>query len=218
MAFLDADGQANGSDSLNKYHSQHSSVDFFTNHIQSFEDQQILCFASSQSLFAVEKVSSDIYKNIKHLEENGYDFLIVDTSPSISDLSVSCLSISDGVFIPIKMNKLDFKGVRKTLSTIKMVRDVNNSKVTLLGIIPNMLIGMSKKQKISLGNLIQQNPGKILPYLSNRDPFNEAMNTSTPIWDAKPMTGNIKVAADEMKRLMEDIISRILAHETNEGT
>ena len=59
--------------------------------------------------------------------------MIVDTSPSISDLSVSCLSISDGVFIPIKMNKLDFKGVRKTLSTIKMVRDVNNSKVTLLG-------------------------------------------------------------------------------------
>jgi chromosome partitioning protein len=148
-----------------------------------------------------------IYSNIQLLIDAGYDYIVFDTAPTLSKLIFAVLNLSDGAFIPINMGDFALDGVQNVISTIKKVN--RTSSVKLYGLIPNFVSGLSTKHKISLGQLLNKHPGKIMPFLSQRTPYTEVMNGTVPIWDIVPCQGNIKQASLQMTGVIDAMIERV---------
>jgi len=218
VAFLDADGQANGTWFLKTYVSQLvSSTHFFSQLIDVIEDLNLVCIGSDKSVFGVKDVSrKTLIHNKSVLESQGFDYLIIDTAPSKSDAQISSLIISDGVFIPLRIGKLSFDGMKNVVDDISSINKNLRLKIKVFGLIPSHLIKMTDTNKRILEKLIFAYPKNTMPCLFNRQPFFTVMNGDdkhmdghTPIWDIKPCAGNIKTASKEMLRLMTALDNKV---------
>jgi chromosome partitioning protein len=64
-----------------------------------------------------------------------YDFIIVDTPPSLGILTVNALTAANSVLIPISCEYMALRGLKMLLDTIDNVRKVTNPKLKILGIL-----------------------------------------------------------------------------------
>lgn len=68
----------------------------------------------------------------------GYDFVIVDCSPSLSLLNQNALVFADAVLCPVACDYLSLVGVRQVLRTIKQVNKLLGHPVQLWGVLPTL--------------------------------------------------------------------------------
>lgn len=76
-----------------------------------------------------EKIS-EIIKN--------YDYIIIDSPPTLGSLTVNALSASDSVIIPIQCEFYALEGLAQILNTIKIVKETINKKLKIKGFLPTM--------------------------------------------------------------------------------
>lgn len=74
---------------------------------------------------------------IESLEE--YDFVIIDSPPSLSLLTVNGLIASKFVLLPVQAEFYAMEGLGQLLETMKLVRKNMNPKLELLGVLPTMM-------------------------------------------------------------------------------
>lgn len=67
-----------------------------------------------------------------------YDYVLIDTPPSLNMLTVNALTASDGVLIPIQCEYLPLEGLAQLLRTIELVRQRLNPDLTVRGLILTM--------------------------------------------------------------------------------
>ncbi|MCZ7546142.1 MAG: ParA family protein [Anaerolineae bacterium] len=67
-----------------------------------------------------------------------FDFMLIDTPPSIGVLTANGLCAAQEVLIPVQCNYLAMRGVRAVLDSVERVRQTLNPDLTLLGIIATM--------------------------------------------------------------------------------
>ena len=67
-----------------------------------------------------------------------YDFIFIDSPPSLSILTINALNAADGVLIPLQMEVLSLQGLAQLLNTAREVKKVLNNKLEIVGIIPSM--------------------------------------------------------------------------------
>jgi len=67
-----------------------------------------------------------------------YDFIFIDSPPSLSILTINALNTADGVLIPLQMEVLSLQGLSQLLNTVREVKKVLNDKLEIVGIIPSM--------------------------------------------------------------------------------
>lgn len=67
-----------------------------------------------------------------------YDFIFIDSPPSLSILTINTLNAADGVLIPLQMEVLSLQGLAQLLNTVQEVKKVLNNKLEIVGIIPSM--------------------------------------------------------------------------------
>ena len=67
-----------------------------------------------------------------------YDFIIIDTPPSLSLLTVNALSASDEVIIPIQTEYYALEGLSQLVKTIDLIKTNLNKKLKIGGIILTM--------------------------------------------------------------------------------
>jgi len=65
----------------------------------------------------------------------GYDFVFIDSPPSLSILTINALTASTEVLIPLQMEILSLQGVTQLLKTIDEVKNVLNKKLKISGIV-----------------------------------------------------------------------------------
>lgn len=65
-----------------------------------------------------------------------YDFVLIDCPPALGFLTVSGLTASDGVVIPMSTDQLSMLGVNLLLKTIARVQDKLNPTLKVTGILP----------------------------------------------------------------------------------
>ncbi|HPS20616.1 MAG TPA: AAA family ATPase [Candidatus Omnitrophota bacterium] len=70
-----------------------------------------------------------------------YDFIIIDSSPSLNLVTINGLTASDFVIIPVQTHYYSLEGMRDLFSTIDVVRDRLNPGIEILGIIVTMFDG-----------------------------------------------------------------------------
>jgi len=68
-----------------------------------------------------------------------YDYIIVDTSPSLGMLTINALAASDTVLIPVQAQYLSVKGMELLLKTIARVRRYFNPGLEIGGILLTMV-------------------------------------------------------------------------------
>ena len=67
---------------------------------------------------------------------DSYDFLLIDTSPTVSLFTPAIIQASDYLLIPTEMSRLAFDGVDEIVRTIENTKGMHNA--SLMGIVPMM--------------------------------------------------------------------------------
>ncbi len=67
-----------------------------------------------------------------------YEFMLIDTPPSLGLLTLNALVACDSIIVPIQTHYYALLGMRQLLRTIKMVRDELGHTVEILGVLPTM--------------------------------------------------------------------------------
>ena len=67
-----------------------------------------------------------------------YDYILIDTPPSLGLLTVNALVASSGVIVPVQTEYLSLRGLVQLENTLAMVRENLNPKVEIIGIVPTM--------------------------------------------------------------------------------
>lgn len=80
------------------------------------------------------------YKLSKSLEviKDFYDYIFIDTPPSLGLLTINALAASDEVIIPVQCEFFALEGLSQLLKTIKRVQSLINSKLMLNGVVLTM--------------------------------------------------------------------------------
>ena len=79
-----------------------------------------------------------------------YDFVIIDTSPSLGLLTLSALAAAHKVLIPIQTESFAITGYHHLINTIEDVRKRLNNGLQVLGILPTMYSARQSQDRESL--------------------------------------------------------------------
>jgi chromosome partitioning protein len=67
-----------------------------------------------------------------------YDYILIDTPPSLGLLTINALVACDGVIVPVQCEYLSLRGLAQLQNTMAMIRENLNPKVDIQGILPTM--------------------------------------------------------------------------------
>jgi chromosome partitioning protein len=67
-----------------------------------------------------------------------YDFVLIDTPPSLGLLTINALTASDSVIVPVQCEYLSLRGLVQLETTLSMIRENLNPTVEIRGILPTM--------------------------------------------------------------------------------
>ena len=67
-----------------------------------------------------------------------YDFILLDTPPSLGLLTINAFVAADGVSVPVQTEYLSLRGLVQLEHTLAMVRENLNPNVEIIGILPTM--------------------------------------------------------------------------------
>src|SRR5213082_2803638 len=67
-----------------------------------------------------------------------YDYILIDTPPSLGLLTINALVASNGVIVPVQCEYLSLRGLVQLENTLSMIRENLNPEVGIQGILPTM--------------------------------------------------------------------------------
>jgi chromosome partitioning protein len=67
-----------------------------------------------------------------------YDYILVDTPPSLGLLTINALTAADTVIVPVQCEYLSLRGLVQLENTLTMIRENLNPTVEIGGILPTM--------------------------------------------------------------------------------
>ena len=73
------------------------------------------------------------------LVSDDYDWVFIDTPPSLGLLTVNALTAADQVIVPVQCEYLSMRGLLQLQNTLSMIRENLNPDVQIAGILPTMV-------------------------------------------------------------------------------
>jgi chromosome partitioning protein len=67
-----------------------------------------------------------------------YDFIMIDTPPSLGLLTINAFVVATGVIVPVQCEYLSLRGLVQLENTLTMIRENLNPQVSIQGILPTM--------------------------------------------------------------------------------
>ena len=80
----------------------------------------------------------NVLKKILNYIKDDYDFILLDTMPSLNIITVNALNAANSVIIPMQPHYLSAKGLELLLATIKRIKDNLNPELIIDGILITM--------------------------------------------------------------------------------
>jgi chromosome partitioning protein len=90
-----------------------------------------------------------------------YDFICIDTPPSLGLLTVNALTASDKVIVPVQCEYLSMRGLVQLQNTLDMIRENLNPRVRIEGILPTMLDSRTIHAKEAV-EILEENFGELV--------------------------------------------------------
>jgi chromosome partitioning protein len=79
-----------------------------------------------------------LQKAFKAIEDD-YDFVCIDTPPSLGLLTINALTAADKVIVPVQCEYLSMRGLIQLQNTLQMIRENLNPDVEIEGILPTLM-------------------------------------------------------------------------------
>jgi chromosome partitioning protein len=108
------------------------------------EKTEIDLAVSSIDLAGAELALSSMIGRERALEKalgavkGDYDYVLVDTPPSLGLLTINALVAADHVIVPVQCEYLSLRGLVQLENTLSMIRENLNPDVEIMGILPTM--------------------------------------------------------------------------------
>jgi chromosome partitioning protein len=90
-----------------------------------------------------------------------YDYILIDTPPSLGLLTINALVASDGVIVPVQCEYLSLRGLVQLENTLSMIRENLNPHVAIQGILPTMFDGRTLHAREAV-EILQENFGDLV--------------------------------------------------------
>lgn len=100
-------------------------------------------------------------KNAIGMLSDKYDFIIIDSPPSLSLLTVNGLIAARYVLLPVQAEFYALEGLGQLLETMKLVRKNMNPTLDLLGVLPTMVDGRTTLSGQVHEEIKKHFPGKV---------------------------------------------------------
>ncbi len=91
----------------------------------------------------------------------GYDFVIIDTPPSLGLLTINALVASNGVIVPVQCEYLSLRGLVQLENTLSMIRENLNPHVEIEGILATMYDSRTLHSREAL-EILEENFGNLV--------------------------------------------------------
>src|SRR5437773_6486217 len=107
-------------------------------------DAEVNVAVSSIDLAGAELALSSMIGRERALEKaltsirDKYDYILLDTPPSLGLLTINAFVAADGVIVPVQCEYLSLRGLVQLENTLTMIRENLNPRVEIQGILPTM--------------------------------------------------------------------------------
>jgi chromosome partitioning protein len=144
---LDPQGNLTMSQGLNPDLIERSMFDVLVHKLpleQIVQPAEIDVAVSSIDLAGAELALSSMIGRERALEKallpvrGDYDYVLIDTPPSLGLLTINALVAATGVIVPVQCEYLSLRGLVQLESTLTMIRENLNPEVEIIGILPTM--------------------------------------------------------------------------------
>src|SRR3989344_9057257 len=100
-------------------------------------------------------------KNVLNKIRTNYDYIIIDSAPSLGLLPINTLVASDGVIIPVQCEYYALEGLSQLLNTIDLVRTSLNPSLQIYGVLLTMFDGRNALAQQVVDEVRQNFPGRV---------------------------------------------------------
>ena len=90
-----------------------------------------------------------------------YDFILIDTPPSLGLLTINAFVAATGVIVPVQCEYLSLRGLVQLENTLAMVRENLNPHVKIEGILPTMFDGRTLHAREAV-EILEENFGDLV--------------------------------------------------------
>ena len=139
--------------------------------------------------------------------KSGYDYVLIDTMPSLGMLTVNALAAADSVLIPVQAQYLSAKGMTQLVRTIGKVKKQINPALRIDGILLT-LVDVRTNFARDTANLLRQNYGGVLRIFKTHIPLAvkaaETSATGTSIF-THDRNGKIAKAYENLAKEVDSI-------------
>jgi chromosome partitioning protein len=93
--------------------------------------------------------------------KDSYDYVLIDTPPSLGLLTINALVASNGVIVPVQCEYLSLRGLVQLENTLSMIRENLNPDVGIEGILPTMYDSRTLHSREAV-EILQENFGDLV--------------------------------------------------------
>jgi chromosome partitioning protein len=167
---LDPQGNLTMSQGIDPDKVEGSMYDVLVDHVpirEVIHDREIDVAVASIDLAGAEIAMSMQIGRERSLEKalaavvDDYDFICIDTPPSLGLLTVNALTASDKVIVPVQCEYLSMRGLVQLQNTLQMIRENLNPRVDIEGILPTMLDSRTVHAKEAV-EILEENFGELV--------------------------------------------------------
>ncbi len=90
-----------------------------------------------------------------------YDYILIDTPPSLGLLTINAFVAADGVIVPVQCEYLSLRGLVQLENTLAMVRENLNPRVHVQGIVPTMYDGRTLHAREAI-EILEEHFGELI--------------------------------------------------------
>jgi len=167
---LDPQGNLTMSQGLNPDTIERSMFDVLVHRLpitEVIQRREIDLAVSSIDLASAELALSSMIGRERALEKallpvrEKYDYILIDTPPSLGLLTINAFVASDGVIVPVQCEYLSLRGLVQLENTLSMVRENLNPRVEIQGILPTMYDKRTLHSREAI-EILQENFGDLV--------------------------------------------------------
>jgi len=116
-----------------------------------------------------------------------YDYILIDTPPSESMLTITALTASDYALVPTQAHYLAMHGLEQAIELIQRVQGGYNPSLQILGIVPTMVQQGTNMASLFIEQVNANYPDMLLPYpVPHTIKITESQLAGVPITEYDP--------------------------------